>query len=152
MKYCADKEKIYHPEPIKLGYTFDCWEDKDGVRAKAGQWYIVTEDHEFKAVWQEEPGPDPGPTGSPFEKGKPLAGAEAAMQDLPNDDDPDGTVFSSLRPNSTKQTGTSAKLRWNKVKGAARYNVYAAKCGAKYKLTRVATVRVRRRRSGRSPL
>lgn len=63
------------------------------------------------------------------------------MQDLPNDDDPDGTVFSSLRPNSMKQTRTSAKLRWNKVKGAARYNIYAAKCGTKYKLTRVATVK-----------
>ena len=39
------------------------------------------------------------------------------------------------------QTGNSVKLSWKKVKGAVRYNIYAAKCGKNYKLTHVATVK-----------
>ena len=40
---------IVLPEPVKEGYIFDYWE---GSRHYAGDDYLVTEDHTFRAVWK----------------------------------------------------------------------------------------------------
>ena len=51
------------PAPVRDGYTFDYWE---GSAYKAGDEYMVEEDHEFTAVWKSggtDPSDDPSDDG-----------------------------------------------------------------------------------------
>ena len=62
-------------------------------------------------------------------------------QDIVNQDsegDVKGSFFSKLQAKATKAKKNSITLKWNKVKGASGYQIYAAKCGKnkKYKLVK----------------
>ena len=70
-----------------------------------------------------------GEDGTPYGKGASAEAAEAAITDLPNDNDPKGASFAPLMLRSTKQTNTSIKLTWKKVSGAKTYVIYGNKCG-----------------------
>ena len=47
-----DQTAIQMPEPKRKGYSFEYWE---GSRYYAGDFYTVTEDHVFKAIWSRIP-------------------------------------------------------------------------------------------------
>ena len=52
----AEGTVIKMPEPAKSGYTFEYWQ---GSKYYAGESYIVTEDHVFKAIWKQIQDPTP---------------------------------------------------------------------------------------------
>ena len=91
---------------------------------------------------KQEPGSDPnqkGSDGTAFGKGASAAAAEKAITSMKSDGDPKGTVYSSLKFRSTKQTTKSMTLRWSKVKNAKTYVLYGNKCGKKNKMKRIGT-------------
>lgn len=61
---------------------------------------------------------------------------DKSIKNLKNDNDIKGSSFARIQARATKQTRNSVTLKWNKVKGADGYMIYAAKCGKKnsYKL------------------
>ena len=79
--------------------------------------------------------PANGADGTPFGKGASVAAAEAAILALPDDNDPAGTAFGLLQLKATKATKNSINLNWKAVPGAAKYIIFANKCGTgnKYK-------------------
>ena len=91
---------------------------------------------------KQEPGSDPnqkGSDGTAFGKGASAAAAEKAITSMKSDGDPKGTVYSSLKFRSTKQTTKSMTLRWSKVKNAKTYVLYGNKCGKKNKMKKIGT-------------
>ena len=88
-----------------------------------------------KLAPQEPKTPDKGEDGTPFGKGASVQAAEAAILALPNDNDPAGTAFGLLQLKATKVTKNSINLKWKAVPGAAKYILFANKCGTgnKYK-------------------
>ena len=76
-----------------------------------------------------------GEDGTPFGKGASVEAAEAAILALPNDNDPAGTAFGLLQLKASKVTKNSINLKWKAVPGAAKYILFANKCGTgnKYK-------------------
>ena len=79
----------------------------------------------------------------------PQAGRDAAagssstvrvrVRSAKNDNDVAGSTFAKLRLVSKKQTKTSIKLNWSKVKGAVSYTIYGNKCGKGNKYKKIAT-------------
>ena len=82
-----------------------------------------------------------GEDGTPFGKGASVEAAEAALFALPDDNDPAGTAFGLLQLKASKVTKNSIKLNWKAVPGAAKYMLYANRCGKgnKYKKLGVVT-------------
>ena len=76
--------------------------------------------------------PDPdqtGKDGTPAGEGASEACVDKAITSSTSEEGPAGTKFAPLRLKSSKQTKTSIKLSWTKVKGAERYVIYGSKCG-----------------------
>ncbi|MGN1123130.1 MAG: fibronectin type III domain-containing protein, partial [Eubacterium sp.] len=65
---------------------------------------------------------------------------EEAVTSRTDDSDIKGSKFYLLRAQTNKIDKKSIKITWNSVSGADGYIVYAAKCGKKNKLKKVATV------------
>ncbi|MBQ6439554.1 MAG: Ig-like domain-containing protein [Mogibacterium sp.] len=82
-----------------------------------------------------------GADGTPIGKGAAAAAAEKAIKSLKSDSDPKGAEFAPLMLKSTKQTKTSIKLTWKKVKGAKKYVIYGNRCGKSNKPKKLATVK-----------
>ena len=84
--------------------------------------------------------PATGADGTPFGKGASVAAAEAAILALPNDNDPAGTAFGLLQLKASKVTKNSINLKWKAVPGAAKYILFANKCGTGNKYKKLAEV------------
>lgn len=59
---------------------------------------------------------------------------------LPNDKDVKGSSFSMIQARADKTTKNSIRLKWNKVKNADGYKIYANKCGKKNKYEYIKTI------------
>ncbi len=81
-----------------------------------------------------------GADGTAFGTGASEAAMENAVTALTSDADPAGTVFNKLQLKAKKIKNTSIKLGWKKVDGAAKYVLYANRCGSKYKYKKIATL------------
>ncbi|MBQ6440673.1 MAG: CAP domain-containing protein [Mogibacterium sp.] len=84
---------------------------------------------------------DYAPDGTAVGKGASAETAEYAIKNLSSDSDPSGAKFAPLMLKSTKQTKTSIKLSWKKVKGAKKYVIYGNRCGTSNKPKKLATVK-----------
>ncbi len=60
------------------------------------------------------------------------------IESLDDETEPAGTCYGLLQAKAKKVTAKSVKFVWKKVDGAAKYIVYAAKCGKGNKSTKVA--------------
>jgi len=69
-----------------------------------------------------------------FGKGASAGAANYKLVRTKSNKDPKGTKIAPLLVKSTSQGKTSIKLTWKKAKGTARYVVYGAQTGGKYKL------------------
>ncbi|MBQ6440660.1 MAG: transglutaminase domain-containing protein [Mogibacterium sp.] len=78
---------------------------------------------------------------TPIGMGASAEAADKAIKSLKSDSDPKGAKFAPLMLKTTKQTGTSIKLTWKKVKGASKYVIYGSKCGSSNKPKKIATVK-----------
>ena len=101
------------PAPIREGYIFDYWE---GSRYEAGASYIVTENHEFKAIWKAKP--DPGPTPDPEPTPDPTPDPEPEPSPDPGptphpDVEPD--IKPTPSPDAGSKTGPSTNTASNPV-------------------------------------
>ena len=76
-----------------------------------------------------DPTQEYGTDGTPYGPGASEEAVTAAIENLKSETDPKGTVFYSLCVRASKVAKTSITLKWNKVKGAAKYVIYASKCG-----------------------
>ena len=70
-------------------------------------------------------------------KGKPISAVEKALLSRRSDDDLKGSDFIALRAHTGKVKKTSQVIKWNKVKGASKYYVYASKCGKNNKVKKI---------------
>lgn len=63
------------------------------------------------------------------------------IKSVKNDGDVKGSSFVKIQAKASKQTKSSVRLKWNKVKGADGYLIYGNKCGKKnsYKLIKTIT-------------
>ena len=57
------------------------------------------------------------------------------------DKDPAGSAYLPLQLKSTKQAKTYNVLKWGKVAGASRYEIYGNKCGNANRIAKIATVK-----------
>ncbi len=78
-----------------------------------------------------------GEDGTPVGKGASDEAAEKEITNLPNDNDPKGTVFRKLMLKSTKQAKNSITLSWKGVSGATSYVIYGNVCGKTKKLKKL---------------
>ena len=76
-----------------------------------------------------------------IDTGTSAALVEGAIKSMKSDKDLKGSKFSRLKLKSSKQSKTSITIKWNKVKKAERYVIYANKCGKKNKPKKLATVK-----------
>lgn len=90
---------------------------------------------------EQKPAADPakekGEDGTPYGKGASAEAVEAAITNLPNDNDPAGAAFAPLMLKSIQKKNTSITLKWKVVNGATRYVIYGSKCGKSNKLKRL---------------
>ncbi len=65
---------------------------------------------------------------------------ENEILDQKNDDDIEGSSFSTIQARIQKTTNHSIKLKWNQVKEADGYVIYGNKCGKKNRYNKIATI------------
>ena len=90
-----------------------------------------------------EPTVDPtkevGKDGTALGAGASAEAADAALTSAKGDKDLKGSVYNKLQVKQSKVTKTSIKIKWNKIKGAKKYVVYAGKSGKSSKLQKITT-------------
>ncbi|MGN0709397.1 MAG: BspA family leucine-rich repeat surface protein [Anaerovoracaceae bacterium] len=107
-------------DPVKDGYIFDGWyTDKDCTSAYDFST-PVTEDMTLYAKWTPTPATN-------------IADSVNELETTKGDQDPAGSKFAPLKLRYDKIGNTSTTLKWTKVKGAAKYVIFANKCGSQYK-------------------
>ncbi len=80
-----------------------------------------------------------GEDGTAFGRGAAKEAADFEALRWKSNSDPKGTAFLPIRLRSTKQTGKSVTLRWDKPADTANCVIYAAESGGKNKLRRIGT-------------
>ena len=86
------------------------------------------------------PVPVPAPAGGEVAPGASAAAVEKFLTNRKSDEDPAGSEFGKLRLRVKKNKKTSQILSWSRVPGAAKYDIYASKCGKTNRLKKVASV------------
>ena len=125
--------------------TSEATVDAEGVMTYTCTVCGATREESIPKVEPVEPPVDPakqmGEDGTAFGKGASLAATEKALASMKSDADPKGTVYRKLKLKQAKAAKTSIKVKWTKVSGAAKYAVYAAKCGKSNKFKKVTTTK-----------
>ena len=125
--------------------TSEATVDAEGVMTYTCTVCGATREESIPKVEPVEPPVDPakqmGEDGTAFGKGASLAAAEKALASMKSDADPKGTVYRKLKLKQAKAAKTSIKIKWTKISGAAKYAVYAAKCGKSNKFKKVTTTK-----------
>lgn len=63
------------------------------------------------------------------------------LSKLPDDSDPKGSSFSKLLARATKRSKNAMVLQWKRIKQADGYLIYGNRCGKKYKLEPIRTIK-----------
>lgn len=70
-----------------------------------------------------------------------LTDIEKTITSTKGNKDVAGSSFAALQAKAEKQTTTSVKLKWNKIKGADEYQIYGSKCGSKKSYKLITTIK-----------
>ncbi|MGI6736029.1 MAG: BspA family leucine-rich repeat surface protein [Anaerovoracaceae bacterium] len=106
-------------DPARSGYTFEGWY-RDKACKKAYDFKTkVTGNITLYAKWN-----------TPKQNTAAVVKKLSAVKD---NKEPAGSAYRILRLRTTKVGKKNITLRWNKVKGASKYIVFANRCGKKYK-------------------
>ena len=108
-----------------------------GVRTLTCQTCDATKEEKIDKL---QGGSQAGYDGTAVGPGASAAAADRAITSLPDDVDPQGSVFGILRLKSPKQTKSSVRIAWKQAGGAAKYIVYGNACGKRNKMKQLATV------------